>query len=111
MIDWLVIYGDGSECNSDDCSPFDVPGQDVQACASRTTDDQSQKGYEPVFGWDFYVWRDDQWYGCEIFGLWDYLVRPGPKKVLFGRTVSNDAYRAAVKRICDAKELERQPTK
>jgi hypothetical protein len=43
---------------------------------------------------DYYIWqfREDGWTGVDLFGLWDYLQTPGCKKVLFGRTISNDAF-------------------
>jgi hypothetical protein len=44
---------------------------------------------------DYYVWkfREDGWTGVDLFGLWDYLQMPGYKKVLFGRTISNDDFK------------------
>lgn len=43
---------------------------------------------------DYYVWKfkESGWTGVDIFGLWDYLSQPGFKKVLFGRTVSNETF-------------------
>jgi hypothetical protein len=47
-----------------------------------------------IVGHDFYCWHADQgrWWGADQAGLWDYLQQPGWKKVLFGRTVSNEQY-------------------
>lgn len=53
---------------------------------------------EPEVGWstthsaDYYVWRDGKWFGCDIFGLWDYLASDGLKKVLFGKTLLNHEF-------------------
>ena len=76
--------------------PEDAPTRDVQAIV------QSAEGV----GWamqhtaDYYVWRADldEWRGTDIFGLWDYLARDGWKKVLFGRTISNDEFNAVYQR-------------
>jgi hypothetical protein len=84
---WRIYYGDGSHYDSRDGSAFDAPGRNVQMIA----------GPDPDHGWymwrstDFYLYleAEDRWIGADIFGLWDYLIEPGPKKVLFGRTISN----------------------
>ena len=76
--------------------PEDAPTRDVQAIV------QPAKGV----GWamqhtaDYYVWRDelDEWRGTDLFGLWDYLARPGWKKVLFGRTISTEEYKEIYQR-------------
>lgn len=53
---------------------------------------------------DYYWYLSDQdiWQGGDIFGLWDYLTQPGPKKVLFGRTITNSAFQEILARAyCD----------
>lgn len=39
---------------------------------------------------DYYVKREDKWYGVDIFGLFDYLMDSG--LVLFGRTISGKKF-------------------
>lgn len=62
---------------------------------------------------DYYVWkfREEGWTGVDIFGLFDYLQLPGWKKVLFGRTVSNEVYEKvkveAYKLLAKAREVAR----
>lgn len=43
-------------------------------------------------GTNYYVWKDEQWYGVDIFGLFDFLLETG--LVLFGRTITNEEYQA-----------------
>lgn len=44
---------------------------------------------------DYYVWAPERggWRGCDQFGLYDYLIDPGFKIVLFGKMLSNDEYK------------------
>lgn len=52
----------------------------------------------PNVGWvtthssDYYMWRNNMWFGGDIFGLWDYLASDGWKKVLFGLTLTNEEF-------------------
>ena len=41
-------------------------------------------------GSDYYVWRDGAWWGCDINGLFDFLLDSG--LVLFGRTVDTATF-------------------
>lgn len=72
---WIIYYGDGSTYGDQDGAPENAPTRNVQAITC-----------EP----------DGIWKGGDIFGLFDYLLRPGWKRVLFGRAVTNDAYEKAV---------------
>lgn len=53
-------------------------------------------GWRTIAKNDYYIWDDVgdgfTWTGVDIFGLWNYLYRPGCKKVLFGRTISHDLF-------------------
>lgn len=87
---WKIYYGDGETYNNTSGSPFDAPARNVQMIAVA----------DPNHGWylcrsnDYYWYHPEQdhWQGGDIFGLWDYLIQPGVKKVLFGRTISNEEY-------------------
>lgn len=51
---------------------------------------------DPGVGWhmqsgsDYYIWRDGRWWGCDIAGLFDYLMDSG--LVLFGRMIDRDEF-------------------
>jgi len=94
MAAWRIWYQEGTY--SDDDGPLDdAPGLGVLVIAQADPD----VGRELRYGSDFYVW-DGRWLGVDEHGLWDYLARPGWKKVVAGRTVSprkmEAAYRAAL---------------
>jgi len=86
---WRIWYGDGS-CYSDrDGSPFDAPALDVQVIVQV----DPQTGRYNQSGSDYYVWDGETWRGVDIFGLFDYLIRPGARTVKFWRTIPNEQYR------------------
>ena len=83
VVRWRVYYGDLSTYDLGDGPLEDAPTTNVQAIAV---------GDATVgrFLWsqrDFYWWDQGQWFGGDVFGLWDYLARPGWRKVLFGRSL------------------------
>lgn len=87
---WRIYYGDGSTV--DDSTPVaDVPGVDVQLIVQA----DPNVGWAMLHGRDFYIWFEgDYWQGVEQFGLFDYLARPGVKKVIFGRWLTRDEFQA-----------------
>ena len=95
---WRIYYGDGSTYDENDGPPAEAPKRNVQAIV--VTDDAV--GFAVMESFDFY-WYDpvdrepDEWYGGDRFGLFDYLIRPGSKIVLFGRSIPTAEYEAIVK--------------
>jgi hypothetical protein len=97
---WKVFYGDSTTYMGD---PWEAPARDCQMIA---VDD-------PEHGWylcrsDNYYWylpATNEWQGGDIFGLFDYLIEPGPKKVLFGRTCSNDEFADCLTRALNDPDL------
>lgn len=84
---WKVYYGDGSTFSG----PVHLtPTRDVQVVVQSDPD----HGWRATSNRDYYIWRDDHWEGVDIFGLYDYLVDPGWKRVLFGRTLLRSEYNA-----------------
>lgn len=94
MCTWRIYYGDGSEVSELD--PYEVPGLNVQVIVQADED----VGRYVLHGHDFYWWMPDesQWFGGDVFGLWDYLAQPGPRKVIFARSLSNVEYKRILNR-------------
>ena len=87
-----IYYGDGSTYSGD---PYDAPRTNVQAVVNEES--SSPTGFAVRTNGQVYVWRDERWFDCDQFGMWDYLMlSTGPKAVLFGRTMRNDEYWATV---------------
>jgi hypothetical protein len=88
---WRIYYGDQTTFSDLDGEPSAAPALDVQVIVSRN----DEVGRFLICGWSYYWFDDGEWYGGDIFGLFDYLQRPGWKVVRFGRTRPNAVYRAA----------------
>ena len=90
MITYRIFYADGSTYSSADGPVEDAPGLGVVVVLIQPDEGESFV----IVGHDFYCWHADQgrWWGADQAGLWDYLQRPGWRKVILGRTVSNGDY-------------------
>lgn len=86
MRKWKVLYDTGS-CTG---SVEDAPGDGVIVIVQEDDD----VGREILHRKDFYYWERGRWFGCDLYGLYDYLRRPGWKKVLAGRNVEPRVYHA-----------------
>jgi hypothetical protein len=108
---WKVYYGDGSMFSDEDGPLAEVPTLNVQAIVQRDTADLvNNVGRRILTQRDFYWWSDqeNEWFGGgDLFGLFDYLQRPGLKKVLFGRTVSYGDFAAAQQRALNDPDFPR----
>lgn len=92
---WLIYYDDGSVWGG---SVPDAPPLGVQAIVQATDDPNVGSGRILIRRFDFYWWDGAEWFGSDLFGLFDYLQRPGYKKVIFGRTIATAAHQAIVDR-------------
>ena len=106
---WKIHYGDGSTFSSNDGDPFDAPALNVQIIVVRDDDPSSQLGRYPVHRFDYYWWDEPDWFGGDLFGLFDYLSRPGAKRVLFGRTVANAEHQAIIDGALADPDMIRRP--
>lgn len=95
---WRIHYEDGSTYSDLDGPHCEAPTRGVVGIAIKMG---VERGL--IHGCDYYWWLNDEWYGCmdkQGAGLFDYLMRDGFEKyVLFGRTLSNEAWDAALKRL------------
>jgi hypothetical protein len=63
--------------------PENAPAQGVIVISQS---EDNAKGWRLITG-DFYIFQSWGWEGVDEFGLYDYLMSSGWKKVLFGRTI------------------------
>ena len=98
---WKIWYGDGTTFTGEDCKPEDVPKQNAQLVVI----EDKEHGRVICKSDDFYIWDMYDglmsWQGCDYFGYVDYMMRPGSKIVLFGRTLGNVDYRNLVQKAFD----------
>lgn len=97
---WKIFYFDGSTFSNLDGAPQDAPGLGVLAIKQV----DGVLGYEILHGdgprvIDWYWWEDRAWVSGDMAGLVQYLASPGWKKVLAGRSVHNDTFRAVMSAV------------
>jgi hypothetical protein len=88
---YTIFYGDGSEYSG---PPEDAPARDVQVIAQK----HPLVGIELIAGKDYYIWDNGRWRGVDTFGMFDYLIEPGWKRVLMGRTMLQSEFRDIFKK-------------
>jgi hypothetical protein len=86
---WKIFYSSSTYSDADG-PPELAPKRDVQAVLV----EDSVSGRRIERSNNYYVWTPERggWRGVDKFGLFDYLIEPGARVVLFGRTLSDDEY-------------------
>jgi hypothetical protein len=99
MLRWRIYYSDGSAYSSTE--PVEgAPCDGVIAIAQADED----VGREVLHMKDFYYF-EGRWFGCDRYGLEDYLRRPGWKKIVAGRNTTHRNYSALFERACTDPDL------
>lgn len=88
-MEWKILYSNHS-FSAEEGPPESAPKCDVQVILVR--DDMVGRRIESRN--DFYIWTDHGWRGCDYAGFFDYLMQPGTKIVLFGRSIPDPDWRA-----------------
>lgn len=79
-----------------------APGTNVMCVACYDDDNRRRLAHSM----DYYICEGTRWFGVDIFGLWDYLVRPGVKVVKFGRLIPDLQYREVMSHAMNDLPLE-----
>lgn len=89
-----IIYGDGSTFTDADGSPYDAPRLNVQCIVGP----DRHNGRYIVSDKDAYWWEEHQerWRGGDRHGEWIYMLRLGPRVVLYGEQIDDDVYNACI---------------
>ena len=102
-IQWKIYYGDGSVFSSADGQPQDAPRVNVQYIAWYNEDNRRRLSHAS----DYYFYEDGRWGACDVFGLFEYLVRYKSPIVLFGRLIGDVAFRTIGSKVDNDLPLER----
>lgn len=84
-MDFRVYYADGTTYDGD---AMGAPALDALLIVEKDAD----HGRRIVSGGDYFVWEGGRWWAVDQVGMYTYLVRTGPRRVLIGRMVSNEHY-------------------
>lgn len=100
MPTWRIYYGDGST-RDDGCS--DLPSVDVQCIVQRDC-----HGQRHVLDRFDYYWLEGQWYGGDLYGLFDYLARCKHACVIFGRSIPKHKHNEILQRAMEDPDFASQ---
>lgn len=102
---WQIFYDDSSTFSDRDGEPHEAPALGVQVIAI----DNPLVGVYLLHGEPYYYWENGCWEQCDLFGLWDYLCRPDPYKVVrFGRNMTTPEYRQVFERASNDPDFPRK---
>lgn len=113
MLDWRIYFADGNTFDSTQGAPEDAPALGVVAIVCRDPDPHGAGRYVLHGGgsrrtpMDYYWFDNGEWYGGDLFGLFDFLMRRS--RVKFGRTISNATFAAIIKRATDDPDFTPKP--
>lgn len=87
---WKIWYSDKTTYTSLDGGPEEAPANNVQVIVQSSKD----HGWQALSNSHFYIWRYGRWWTVDMqgFGLFQYLLEPGWKRVLFGSQILDDDY-------------------
>lgn len=88
-VTFQVYYRDGSTYSGD---PFLTPTLEAVLVVEK----DAEHGRRYVSGFDYLVWEDGRWYGVDQIGMFQYMVRLGPRRVLFGVMMPNEDWNKLV---------------
>lgn len=91
---WVIYYDEGPPFTDAAGPPEAAPAVGVQVIGY----DDEVTGRTLLSGAEFrfyggYFWWDGTWHSGDLFGLFDYLARPGLKVVKFGRSLDDARFR------------------
>ena len=85
---WRIWYDNRTTFSDQDGAPEMAPGRGVICIVQ----DSERTGRVKLSGADYYIWKENQWFRADLFGLWDYLEGVGWKCVKFGRSIDRARY-------------------
>jgi hypothetical protein len=93
---WRIFYDDGSTFDSDQGEPHDAPTAGFICSVGY---DESGDRYI-MHGWDHYCWDQEtsQWWGMDLCGLFDRLMRNRVYAYKQGRTVTKKLFQETMQR-------------
>lgn len=88
-MDWRIYYDDGTTFSSYQGTPEAAPSLGIIAIVQP----DPEVGRHIVCKFDFYYYRQFQWWGADLIGMVDQFLHCGARALKAGRTVSNQQFR------------------
>ena len=88
---YKIFYDDGTTITDEICPINKIPKRGVQGIVVA----DPSLGRRTEHSSDFYIFVPTRgtWRGVDYFGMYDYMIEPGFKLVLYGRVLSDEDYR------------------
>jgi len=92
---WKIYYGNGTTFCDEEGAPIEAPIHGV-ACIVCANKDH---GRIMLQGWDWYYFKEDDWWGSDDFGLLDQMMHYAPLITALkqGRTYKNSVFEEILK--------------
>lgn len=91
---WKIYYENGLTFSDQDGDIFFAPTQGVQIICF----EDKEVGRRMIHRFDYYWPTTYGFSGGDLFALYEYLTQVGPKKVLFGKTVSDKVFKEVLEK-------------
>lgn len=92
---WKIWYSNGKTFSNQDGLPQSLE-REYHFGVQVITQEDKDHNWATQTGGDFYVWDDRgdgwRWWGVDIWGLVDYVTKPGYKIILLGESVPSDTF-------------------
>lgn len=108
-MEWKIFYSDKRTIDSTQKDPFELDGDKERAGIQVIIQpaEDPRDSWVTASGDDYFVWDNigdrHKWVGVDFVGLLLYLLKSGPKCVLFGEITTNERFKeiwdSAVKEI------------
>lgn len=98
---WRIYTSTGGTFSDADGPPEQAPRLDIQVIAQAA---DRGIGRQTVTG-DYYWYEAGRWYGGDLFGFFDYLIRVSPAIVGFGRVLPRPQFEALLNRAVTDPDL------
>jgi hypothetical protein len=97
---WRIYYHDRSTFDSTMGLPADAPSTGV-VCIVQNHTSKQEGGYIVTAFKDFYWRENNEWWGSDEVGFWQYMFEPGAKVVKFGISIPTVEFNEIMKKASE----------
>jgi hypothetical protein len=97
---WRIYYHNRSTFDSTMGLPADAPSTGV-VCIVQNHTSQQEGGYIVTAFKDFYWRENNEWWGSDEVGFWQYMFEPGAKVVKFGISIPTVEFNEIMKKASE----------
>jgi hypothetical protein len=84
---WKIYYADGTTFDNTQGTPEDAPSIGVICIKHFIENEWRISAFV-----DYYIRENNEWWGADAPGFWQYMFRPGFKVVKFGTNIPDEPF-------------------